>query len=185
MIKQQDLIKGIQCGDRKVIAGFYRNYRTIFFAWASSEHSIGKETVAEIYQDAIMVVIKHIVDGQLEAFTHSPWHYLKRVGQNLIRNAIRKKQKEQLVFDSISIENDVLPTNISEQGYDSLLVLIRQCVDQMDMPCKRIIELFYYRKYVIEAIKREMNYKDEAVVRNQKRRCLQYLFRQIKALEND
>ncbi len=110
-----------------------------------------------------MLIIKQITVGTLISFTHSPWHYLKGVGRNLILNTVRKKQKEILVLDSFNKGNAIF-TDEDDHHHNSLLALIRQSVDEMEMPCKRIIELFYYRGYVIEATKREVNYKNDALI---------------------
>jgi RNA polymerase sigma-70 factor (ECF subfamily) len=53
--------------------------------------------------------------------------------------------------------------------------LIRTVLKKLTEKCLKIIQLFYYRRFSMNAIKERMGYKSEEVARTSKKKCMRKL----------
>jgi DNA-directed RNA polymerase specialized sigma24 family protein len=52
---------------------------------------------------------------------------------------------------------------------------LRNAMNQLSEGCRKVLVLFYYRRYTIEAIMHTLNYKNENTAKANKSRCLKKL----------
>ena len=176
MPSEQQIIEAIRAGNQLVISQLYREYRVIFFRWIRKFTDLRPEEIADIYQDTIIAFYTNVMHGKIEQLESSIKTYLFSIGKYRIYKYYRSRRKEEVVEDM----EDILP-EVKQLWYPRDLELserkelIHQCITALGDPCNKIVRLFYYRKFCIEAIQRELGYKSAEVVRSQKRRCMQYL----------
>lgn len=98
--------------------------------------------------------------------------YLNGIGRNLLLQTfthIRKNKTESLedIMDLI-IDDNV--SNIYKQRED--VRLTNQILNLLNEKCKKLLSLTFLQDYSDDAIMREMGFKNEGAVRQQRHRCL-------------
>ena len=137
-------------------------------------YPIERDDIIDIYQDAIIAFYENVASGKLSSLKSTVKTYIFSIGKYSIFNKLKKEKKttafqdEHLKMLDLSIFND-------SQVSDSRTVIVREALEQLGERCKRVLVLFYYHSYSIEALMNEMGYKNENVVRSHKSRCLKQL----------
>ena len=89
-----------------------------------------------------------------------------------IKSTIKeRKLKEELLIDQKEIELSSFEMDIFNPTQDR----IQTALQQLSESCRKLMILFYYRQYSIEAIMHSMGYLNENVTKSHKSRCLKQL----------
>lgn len=169
----------IQQGDETALQALYDAYRTPFIAWALRHFKCAEADAIDIFQDSVIVLYRNVAQGRLTELTSSLKTYLYAIGRNLLLKRLRDHRPH--------LDLEALP-QLSELALDlpptltPLQAQAKAAVQRLSEPCRSIIQMVYYRSFSMEVIKERLGYKNETVVRAQKKRCMQYL---RKALENN
>ena len=60
--------------------------------------------------------------------------------------------------------------------------VVQKLLDRIGVPCNKVLEFAFFKNYDPESIARAMGYKDEAIARVRKSRCLKQLEELFKSL---
>ena len=171
-IDEQSCIRQIQDGDRNAIRILYDAYRTPCLQWMSNRHRLNMEDLVDIYQEAMIVLYRHITQGKLDDRTGSLKTYLFAICQNMGLKKWAKSAVENNVDEDLSLIAD-WELNVGEHlVHEEWRSELRTQIGQLGSPCREIVLLYYYDKNSIGSIQQKMGYKSEEVVRTQKKRCL-------------
>lgn len=158
----------------------YLDYKSEFINF-SKKYNISEEDASDIYQDSIIAFYENIVNGKLKELTSSIKTYIFSIGKYSIFNRLKKESKtvsldrEHLEnLDLRAIDFDFQPTSKSK--------IMKEAMEKLGDRCRKILVLFYYHSYSIEALMHQLEYKNENVVRSHKSRCLKNLKDLIKGL---
>jgi len=169
------MLEQIRTGDERILKSLYDNYRPEFLAWAIQRYRCEEELAGEVYQQAYTLMYFNIKDGKLKTLTSSLKTYLFGIGKNLFRErgraAIRPIQSIEESPNLGGFDTDILDQYTHEHQKEVVRILLKE----IGNPCKRLLELFFYRNYSTEAVAHTMDYKDERVVRKRKSICLKQL----------
>lgn len=181
-LSEKALLQAIQSGNHQVLTQLYENYRSPFIAWATQYFNCETEDAVDIFQEVVIVFYRNIAQGKLTELTSSVKTYLFAIGKNLLLKQNRQTKPLSLNDDLPLTDNFIIEPSLENSHQKTIL---RKAVQSLGEPCRQIIELFYYRNFAIEAIKTQLDYNSESVVRTQKKRCMQYLRKVIKGIENE
>lgn len=176
------LLSAIQQGNNKVLTQLYENYRSPFIAWSKQYFNCEAEEAVDIFQEVVIVFYRNIAQGKLTELTSTVQTYLFAIGKNLLLKKSRQTQPLSLNDNLPLIDNFIIDRQFEISHQKTVL---RKTVESLGEPCSEIIKLFYYRNYAIEAIQKCLGYNSESVVRTQKKRCMQYLRKVAKDIENE
>lgn len=182
-LSPQELIKAIQNADNQALTELYEKYRQPFIVWSQQYFGCDSEEAADVFQEVVIVFYRNVAKGKLTVLTSSVKTYLFAIGKNILLNRQRKQKNVLPLNETLPIVDDF----IIEQQFENsdTKTMLRKAVEQLGKPCSDIIKLFYYRSFAIEAIQKRLGYNSESVVRTQKKRCMEYLRKLVKNIENE
>lgn len=150
----------------------YRSFRDKFLN-ITAHYGLPKEELIDIYQDAFIAYYEAIKYKKIK-IDKSPESYLMGTAKNMIFTRIKKKIKEREMQQDVNLgQDDILEyqrielSPVQEKLYAAL--------EKLSESCRKILTLFYFRQYSIEAIMHSMNYNSENVTKSHKSRCLKHL----------
>lgn len=165
-------LQRIQQGDETALQVIYDTYRAPFVAWALRHFHCTEADAIDTFQDSVIVLYRNVAQGRLTELTSSLKTYLYAIGRNLLLKRARDHKPAIALDDLPELSGwavEAAPT------LTPLQARVRDAVQRLTEPCRSIVEMVYYRSFSMEVIKERLGYKDETVVRSQKKRCMQYL----------
>ena len=160
-----------QQGDQ-LFAELYADHRDAFVHWARKSFSCETEEGLEAFQEAMVLLFNKISTLQLVEIQSTLKTYLFGIGRNVLLRRFDENKRTHLlgeVLPEIKIE-PILPVELNGRQEEML-----KAFQQLREGCQRLLKLFYYRNFAIDAIMHEMNYQSETVVRTKKYKCLNQL----------
>lgn len=169
-IEDQQLVEKIKKGDEKSVVQIYQLHKNGFVHWAQTHYKIDGSSAADAFQDAVVCLYSNIIKGKLEHLTSSLKTYLYAIGKNIVRKKLQ--QPITLDKDDLWIVENLTAEPIDHFAANDRQRFVAKLMDSIGEPCKSILRLFYFKGFTMEAIAKEMSYKNENVVKTQKLRCL-------------
>jgi RNA polymerase sigma factor (sigma-70 family) len=131
------------------------------------------EQAKDIFQDGLLIVVENILQKKL-VLTESFGTYLISVCRNLWLQQIAQQKKKQKFIDEYSYESfDYYNYDEIVDSNDKYLEII----ESLGESCKKLLELYYYRKMSWQEITDELGYASTGSARNQKYKCLERIRR--------
>lgn len=177
-----DLLLRLKEEGIKALEPIYEAYRVDFLQFAK-RYELPEADVLDAYQDAIISFYENVVEDKLTEMSSSPKTYIFSIGKYILLN--RRKNKNRFTDTSELLE--VAGKLTDNQLYKSITLTdqqrrIESNLNRIGEQCKKLLQLFYYQRYSIQSIQREMGYSSENTVKASKSRCMQSL---RKVMEND
>ena len=161
---------------QKEITELYYQHREAFI-YFGKKYGMEIDTMADIYQEAFVVLRKHAIQGKLSKIDSSLKTYLFGIGKRMIFN-YHKKNKNTIPLES---KLHILDQKVEEISFDLAVEpsveqqLLRKFFDTLGKKCQEVLILFYYRGLSVEEIAEKSGYDNTNVVSSQKSRCLKQL----------
>ena len=167
------------------IKKLYEANRGMFLQFGK-KYNLSTEALADIYQDAFVLLRRQALQGKLYEVKSSLRTYLFGIGKHLIYDELKRQKR----FTSY-IEHPEAPETIPiiEVAATTSLTLEQQVLqlhfEQLGKKCQEMLTMFYYRGLTISDIVSITAYESENVVRSQKSRCLKSLKDAIKSTPDE
>jgi RNA polymerase sigma factor (sigma-70 family) len=176
---------GFKNNNQKVINEFYEGFSDKFKRVLRSKYNsvfMDEDFFADVYQDTIMRLWENIQYEKitLENLTSDIAAYLFGIGENVLREALRKK-KEVSIEDLPELP-DYTKKFITVYEINERNKAIRNLVDSMEEPCAPILLDFYWRGYSMEEIAIRWGYANANSAKTQKNKCMNKLKAIFKSL---
>lgn len=159
----------------------YRNWQGEFIGLVSKYSRLDREQLADIFQDAAIILIQNVRSGKLEVLTSSVKTYLFGIGKKLLLKRHAAPVREVFlpeINDSVANGFEIPIHQAIET--DETSQFLRKAIGQIGEICHRILTLTFYDNLRSAAIAEEMGYSDETVVRVQRLRCMRKLRELVK-----
>ena len=178
-MEEKDIISKIRNNQEEVIIDLYDKYKEEFIRWSGHKYHIDRADALDIFQDAMISFYESIKKGKLNQINHTVKTYLFAVAKNLIFNRLKFEKR----FDQKADPSEKLA--ISNTAVASIEMTQRHqfMIDQLQglgEPCYSILKLFFYDSFSMEAIAKNLNYKNADVVKSQKLRCINELKNRVR-----
>ena len=174
--KNENRLKSSEERSEDEMKDVYSEYRRSFLNYAK-QYYVEKEDLLDLFQDAVIAFYEQKERGKLKDLKCSEKTYLFNIGRHKVIDFLKKHSKmrsmDNVVYE-VKIEPSVYQRMELTEQQEGLTMAIKLLGDS----CQEIIEMFYYKKYSIDAIMTALNFKSENVVKANKSRCLKSL-RQI------
>lgn len=174
-----NLLGPIRDGDENLYKQLYYLYKEPFKLFLMKLFRASEEDALEVYPISMAIMIDNIRLRKLvEPLTSSLKTYLFAIGRNQFHKRFFDKYKENtdLTEDLDALKNLVEnPQLLDKFEHEELSKKIKQLLNKIGDPCKKLLILFYLKGYSIEAIMHEMGYSTEGAVRKKKFDCLKKL----------
>lgn len=165
------LLSELAQGDEASWHKLYDDMRSPFRLYFLGNGCKPEETI-EIYQEAMVILHRKVVSGKLKPPMESTLKtYLIGVGRILMMRRGSKEDNWNDEFPDLGIKADI------EQQHEqkAQAKLVQSLLSQVGEPCRQILELFYLKNYVMEAIARELDLPSAGATRRRKHDCLKRL----------
>jgi len=136
-----------------------------------------KHEAEDLAQEAFIVAFRKLSDFDMER-PFGPW--IRTIAFNLLRNHWRKhraiplggsEELEALVEEQIGL-------SFSEKNESGTLEALKLCIEQLDEPMRKLLELRYHQGLSVNAMTKKMNVRHSTMtmrlhrLRNQLRLCI-------------
>ena len=174
--RQEDLslLHELQTEGSKALEKLYGSYRSEFIAFAR-RYQLGEDDILDAYQDAIIAFYENVSTGKLSKLSGSLKTYLFSIGKYKLIDLLKQKGKTVSTEDFEQMQEKVEHSYMDQMNLTHRQQQLRTAINKLGAQCKELLILFYYRRYSIEAIQIEMQYKNENTVKAHKSRCMKSL----------
>ncbi len=160
----------------KALGLFYDNQKKSFMSWARARFSVDDDTLLDVYQDAVIVLYNRVIKRNTGEIKSSPESYLFGIAKNLLLKKAIKQKKTVQTDDVYKFVPDVGESELNDKHEsDHNKLRIEQALSQLDEGCRKILELYYYRRYKLDAIAEQLGYDNTNVVKSRKYQCMKKL----------
>lgn len=169
-MKDQEIIHSIRKGKtNKAIKVLYKEFPKVK---ANIISSGGDEEIArQIFHDSLILLVEKVEDPSFR-LTSKLSTYLYGINRFMWKNEARKRQKHpELEW------KDTLILTADELGYDEekemQLSKLETILDTISERCRKIFELFYFRKMSMKTIAEHMEFSSVNSAKTQKYKCME------------
>ncbi len=175
-VREKKVVEDIRSGSQsteKALRIIYKEYFPVIQQMILQKG--GDETEAkDIFQESIVALYQLIRKEQYRSDA-SLKTVLYAISRNLWHDRIRKlKKTEDLSSYSETKGEEAVFFDFEEYSKQRV---IRKLIDKLSADCTKIILLFYYEKWSMEMIKKEMGLSNVKVTKNKKYRCMKHLIK--------
>jgi RNA polymerase sigma-70 factor (ECF subfamily) len=156
------------------IESLYKEFKNEFLR-NTARYGLDEEQRIDIYQDAFVTLYELLKYKKIKIETGLK-NYLFGIGKNMILDKIKSTIKERKLQEELLIDQKEIEHNLVEMDMlNPMQERIQTALQQLSESCRKIMILFYFRQYSIEAIMHSMGYLNENVTKSHKSRCLKHL----------
>lgn len=161
-----ELRQMFQRDTEKTISIIYNNYRESFLQF-SKKYTVNEVLIVDAFQDAVIALYQNLMEDKITSNNSKVKTYLFEIGKHKLFNGIRKES------NIYKIQNEQPNYSYTDTDYNEEVSLpMKEAIGKLGKTCKKLLILYYYRKYSINAIMYELNMKTENSVKANKSRCL-------------
>lgn len=168
-----DWIQYILERENAAITEIYQQHRSESLLWLAKQHKIEQQEGLDIFQQSVITLYHNVQRGKLTTLSSSIKTYLYGIMKLKVKEHRRNK------IDTLPLSHSIVSNGtkgISDKlEIERKLGRISNALQQMGGPCKRLLELFYYRQLPVRDIATAMGYKDHTVAKSKKYKCIKRL----------
>lgn len=169
-MRDSDIISKIRKGHReKAIKELYKEFPKVK---ANIISSGGDEAIArEIFHDSLILLIEKVSNPTFQ-LTSKLSTYLYGINRFLWKNEARRRQKNpELEWrDTLILSAEDLAYDVEKEQQ---LKLLESILNRVTEKCKKIFELFYFKKKSMQLIADELNFSSVNSAKTQKYKCME------------
>lgn len=165
----------LKAGDSRVWKEVYLSFRPKFLSWARQRYSLRDEDYEDIIQEAFAVLHGNISQGKLSTLNSSLETYFFAVGKNKIRDMYKKKMRHWEDIETSPLNKELDMSVLDKLNRDYQNENLERHMKALGEGCQKVLRLFYFNNFSMEAIASEMSFANEQVAKNKKLKCLKQL----------
>lgn len=172
-----EIIERIRRNDEKLFGDLYLCSEKELKGWIQKYSKINRDEALELYHVVFAIFIENIQNGKLKELNAVPSTYLISIARNKILGGRRKKKKIILTESLEDEKRDKEELLISEnnESLEENLQKLEAAYLKLSEKCKDLVGWKYFNDLSFREISLELNFKSEAVARNEKHKCMKKL----------
>ena len=175
-----DWIKEILTNEDDAISALYRQYRSEALSWLRKHYQLDEVQSLDIFQESIVQLYHNIISNKLTSLNSSIKSYLFGICKNKIKEYRRQYPKlDDLSYISnakLFSDDQIIKHKLEEkETLEAQVELVKKYMDELGDPCKKILELFYFRGKNMSEITEILSYNNSNTTKNQKYKCIKRL----------
>ena len=148
----------------------YKELRNDFIRFGRQYHK-NDEDIIDSFQDAIIALHDNLNWGRIKNEKSTVKTYLFTIGKYKLLNRLKKDQRIQSQ-DGGNMLMPIWEPVSNDEGVKEKLI---EAISKLGATCQKMLDLFYYKRYSIEAIQHHLGMKSENSVKANKSRCIKQL----------
>lgn len=173
---KQNELDEFRSNPNRASAGLYTHCRPKFLGWGKENTRTSAHDLADIFQNAVIIMIINLESGRLTELAGTLCTYLFGIGKNLIQAFRRKQGRIGLPGD------EAFPlTKETDLGAEAQIIAEQEDaqlwakVNALGEPCRSLLTLTYREGLNSQEIADVLGYASPEVVRQLRKRCLDKL----------
>lgn len=152
----------------------YEDLRSPFRLFFLKRTSASPEEVNALFQDAMVVLHRKVINGDLQAPMRSSLRtYLFGVGKMLYRKQQSQGGNQKAIGWDDDIPEISVPPVVEDQAERrEQAELVRRLLAKLDKACRELLTLVYIRGFAMEAVAEELDIPSSGAARKRKFDCL-------------
>lgn len=151
------------------ISKIYDFYRSSFLSFGK-KYTKNENLIIDAFQEAVLSLYNNAMKDKISVKNSTLKTYLFAIGKYKLINILQRENKYTEFQEYEELEH----IDLDDEKVD-IPVEVEQAYTQLGSTCQKMIELFYYRRYSIEAIMHTLNLKNKNSVKANKSRCIKKL----------
>ena len=156
----------------------YNECKPMFFIVQKNRHpQVSEADLEEIYNDSLLALYNNVKNGILTELTCSLQTYINRIGDNKVKDLLRKRHIE---FDSLPDyetkkyceKADEFWISNNDESDSERKNAVYALIERLTEPCRKILYGFYYVHFTMAAIAESLGLASADVAKTQKNRCM-------------
>jgi len=178
----QEIISDIRAGRREgAIKVMYAEYPKIL---ANIRSSGGDEEIArEVFHDSLILLIEKVSKPEFE-LTSKLSTYLYGINRFLWKNELRKQRRNPELEWKDTLILSAEDLDYSEEKEEKIK-LLDMVLNKVTERCKKIFELFYYKKENMNDIAVKLNFSSVNSAKTQKYKCMESAIAMARQLQTN
>ncbi len=169
-IDNEVIIEKIKSGNNNQLAMIYREYRSEFIAWITTNYSCSRDEARDVYQISILALHENILNSKKHVQS-SIKTYLFAIGKNKFLEFRKSDARIGRAMDASTIELEEVSTWEYEEKEQNLN-LVEKSLEILEDPCRSLLEMYFFHGMSINEIAGRLSYKNKATAQNLKGKCL-------------
>lgn len=174
----QEIILAIRKGDREQAIRFlYQEFPKIRALILKS--GCNDVVAREVFNDSLLLLIEKVKEPSFE-LTSKLTTYLYGINRFLVKNELRRQNKTAYELEW----SDTLIISENDLGYDTekeeRLTQLERILERVSEKCRKMFELFYFRKQSMEQIAKSLDYSSVNSAKTQKYKCIEQAYQLAK-----
>ncbi len=170
-MNEKEIFDRICRGDEKALEELYKKYYRMMTKLVITNSGTEQEG-KDIYQEALIVFWQKAISGNL-VLTSKISTYIYSICLNLWRKELDRKSR-------LSHEQKDSPEYQNEDKKERIRI-IRECIDQLDDTCRKVISYYYYDKMSMSDIADKLGFANTDTAKTKKYKCKKKLDELIKS----
>ena len=166
-------IQYIKTSENQALKEIYKQHRRACMSWLQGTFHVSVDDAKEIFQSSVIALYDNVISGRLVELEGSLKTYLYGIARNKYREFRRESTKK--------VDKDKLSRQSNSKGIEEKIILelrinhVDAVLQSMGNPCKKLLQLYYYKRKSMSEISDRMGYKNSDTVKNQKYKCIKRL----------
>jgi RNA polymerase sigma factor (sigma-70 family) len=168
----------IKQGDEHFLKELYQTKRIGFIKWFQKNYQLDKQQALDLFQKAFTAFYFNVKDEKIVTLRSTIDTYLFGIGKVLMKEHFRQEKR-------IASLEEIPEMQLADYGiFESEETshqqnLVRQILNELEDPCKTLLELYYFKKLSLETIAIQLGYKNQGVAKKKKCLCLKAIREQL------
>lgn len=155
----------------------YKSHRDDITRWLKSNYKMDDDISIDIFQQSVIILYDNVISGKAKDLSCGVKSYLFGISKNKAKEYVRDSQRRQKTKKQLGLFSNSHDDNGIEEKkeLEKYLGIVNEFMENIGFPCKKILELFYYKKLDMTQICVILGYKNVNTTKNQKYKCIKRL----------
>lgn len=174
-----DWITEIKTDENAALRQLYASYKGECITWLTTKGNVQLADAKEIFQTSVVILYDNVISGKLTELNSNIKSYLIGICKNKAYELFRQQKKTRATDEFPTIRSYIMEGVEEKQALEGRIDRLTAALNALGDPCRRLLQLFYYKKLSMEQITGVMAYKNAATTKNLKFKCIKRLQTQM------
>lgn len=163
----------IRKGDEEALTQLYKANRKAISAYVTRNNG-STDDAEDMLQEALIVLWERVRAGRFE-YTAKLSTFIYATVKNKWARELARKRREQPATEELDLATADGPSVIDQMIEGEQAERIRDALNRLGEPCKKLLMLYYWEELTMEEISEEMGFANAQTTKSKKYQCKEML----------